>query len=186
MVPHVAFVQPEGKFIDVAGKMLLAGVVINSDQAALKNGEHGLNRVSRHAVLNVFALAVIDRRVIEKQSAHSGVGQMLIGMQCRSDFDILHNHVLDRLRIGSLDLEALGATAFAAFLHAEYGGLAASAAADVQLFGFVLVRLDTAHVGFVDFDNALQLGHIAAASLSNAVQHKPCGTLADAYLFRQL
>ncbi len=35
----VAFIEPEGKFIDVTGKMLRAGVVIDAVQAALEDGK---------------------------------------------------------------------------------------------------------------------------------------------------
>ena len=75
------------------------------------------------------------------------------------------------------DLEALGATAFAALFHAEDGSLAARAAAYIQLFGFVFVAFDPADIGFVYFDNALQLRQIAAAGFADLVsmnQADPC------------
>jgi len=67
VVFHVAVVQPEGEFIDVTAQMLLAGVMVDADQAALENREHALDVVGRNAVADVFAGAVVDGLVIEEQ-----------------------------------------------------------------------------------------------------------------------
>jgi len=181
---HVALVQPEGKLVNVTTKMFFAGVVIDANQAALKHSENALNRVGRYAIPRVLAVAVIDRFMFEKQSAHSGIGKMFVGVQSGTNFDILHDHVLDRLRISRLDLEALGPPA--AFFHTEYGRLATCATADIHLLGFVFIGLKTADISFVDFDDALQFRKIAAASLTDAMQHEPRRPLPDADLFRQL
>jgi hypothetical protein len=123
----VALVQPERKFIDVPAKVLRAGVMVDANQAALEDRENGLDAVRGHAVADVFASRVIDRVVVEEQAADPGVGQMLVGVQGRSDRDVLHDDVRDRPGVRGVDLHRLGATALAAFLHAQNGGSCVSA-----------------------------------------------------------
>jgi len=186
MPRHVAFVQSKSKFVNVAIKMLFAGVVIDTDQAALKDREHGLDAVRGHAVADVFAVAVVDRVVVEKQTANASVGKMFVGVQRRADLDVLQDGVGDRTGVGSLNLDGFGATAFAAFLHAENGSLADRTAPKVLLFVFVFVRLDAANVSLVDLDDALQLGQIIAAGFAEPVQNEPCRLLRDADFLGQL
>jgi hypothetical protein len=46
MVLNTAFIQPEGKFINVAAKMFLACVMIDANQSALENRKNTLNPIS--------------------------------------------------------------------------------------------------------------------------------------------
>jgi len=50
----------------------------------------------------------------------------------------------------------------------------------------MLVSFFAAEVGFVDFDYALQLLQLTAASLAETVEHKPRGLLRNPNLLRQL
>ena len=77
---HVAVIQPEGKFIDVAAKVLGAGVVIDADQTALENREHGLDAVGRDAIADVFAVAVVHAFVVEEQSTHRLINRRFVGV----------------------------------------------------------------------------------------------------------
>lgn len=84
MPGHVAVIEAERELVNVAAKMLRAGVVINADQPALHDREHGLDAIRSHAVADVFAVAVIDGVVVEKQTADASVGKMLVGVQRRA------------------------------------------------------------------------------------------------------
>ncbi len=64
MVLNVSFVQPESKFVNVAVQVLRAGVVINADQSALENGENAFDPVCSYIVANVFAVTVVDGRML--------------------------------------------------------------------------------------------------------------------------
>ena len=179
-------VQPESKFVNVTGQVLGAGVVINPNQSALKDRENRLDTVRGHAVADVLALAVIDRRVVEKQAADVTVGAVLIGMQRRSDRDVLGDRIDDGPGFRVIDLHRLGTTALAALAQAQNRLLTDRAAPGFQLFRFVLVRLDPANVGFVDLDQPLQHGQVFAAGFSQPLQDEPSGLLRDPYLFREL
>lgn len=80
MVLHVAFVQSEGKFIDVAAKVLLADVVVHADQPALENCKDALNRVGRYVVTGKLASRMVDGFVSEKQAAKPAVGQSFVSV----------------------------------------------------------------------------------------------------------
>src|SRR6266851_3965384 len=103
MVFDVAFVQPEGKFIDVTVKMLLAGVVINSDQPALENSENAFNRIGCHTIADIFALTVIDGIVIEGHAGNADIRAGFVSVDGRASLDILKDRGLDRLRVRSGD-----------------------------------------------------------------------------------
>src|SRR5690606_3819481 len=61
---HVTVIEPEGELVNVSAQVFLAGMVIDTDQAALENREHALNAVRMNIVTDVFAASVIDRLVI--------------------------------------------------------------------------------------------------------------------------
>jgi hypothetical protein len=71
MILYVAFVQPEGKFVNIAAKMLFARVVVDAINAAFHDRENTLNAVRGHLVTDIFALAVINRIVIERKAART-------------------------------------------------------------------------------------------------------------------
>jgi hypothetical protein len=63
MILYVPLIQPEGKFVNITAKMFAAGMMINTDQTALKDGEHAFNSVCGDGAAHIFASAVIDRFV---------------------------------------------------------------------------------------------------------------------------
>jgi hypothetical protein len=78
VVFDVAFVQAERKFVNVAVEMLLAGVMIDAINAALHDCKNALDPVRGHAIADVFALAVIDRIVIEGQASNANIRASLV------------------------------------------------------------------------------------------------------------
>jgi hypothetical protein len=58
VVFHVAFVQAEGKFIDIAAKVLLTRMMINADDAALENGEDAFHPVRGHIASLTYSPAL--------------------------------------------------------------------------------------------------------------------------------
>jgi hypothetical protein len=102
--------------------MLLAGMVIDTDQAALENCEHAFDAVGCHAVANIFALTVIDGVVIEGQASDTNIGASFVRVNGRTDLDVLQDRVLDCLRVRAADRHGDGTTA--ALAHAENWRLA--------------------------------------------------------------
>ena len=71
VVLHVTFVQPERKLVNIAIKMLRAGMVIDANQTALENGEDTFDAVRGDVVTHIFASAVIDRFVCKAGDVQS-------------------------------------------------------------------------------------------------------------------
>jgi hypothetical protein len=176
VVLDVAFIEAEGKFIDVAAKVLFAGMMIGANAAALENGKNAFDAVRGYAVANVFAGTVIDCIVIEAIDA--GISAGFIGVQHRSSLDILMNSALDCFSIGAADRHGNGSAA--TFPHAENRRLANGATASLELLAFVFVCLLAADEGFIDFNDASKLAKvITAASFPQAMQNEPSRLLRD-------
>jgi hypothetical protein len=178
VVLDVAFVKPEGKFINIAVKMLLAGVVIHADQPALENSENALDAIGGHVVADIFPLTVIDRIVIEGHASNADISARFVGMDSRTSLDILEDRGLDCLRVRSGDWH--GDCPSAALAHPENGRFADCAASRLEFFAFVLVGFLTADKSFVNLDNTgefLEIG--AAASFPQPMQDEPSGLLRD-------
>src|SRR3954451_16579088 len=181
----VAFAQQKRELVNVPAQMLRASMVIDAEDAALHDREDALDAVGRHVAAHELASTVINRLVIEEQPGETTVSGELVSVQRRADFDILEYHPVNGflIRVGDRLCLYLAAGPLA---HPEDGGLADSAASGVQLLFLVLIGLDAADVGFVDFDDASQLLEFGTARLAQPVQQKPCRLLRDADLFRQL
>src|ERR1019366_8936366 len=85
--------------------------------------------------------------------------------------------------VACIQAEDHGARLAATFAHAENGGFATRATAQVHLLIGVLIRLLAAKVGLIGFHDPGQRPHVHAAlatSLTDALQHEPCGLLSDA------
>lgn len=54
---HITFVQSEGKFINVAAKILRARMVIDTDEASFENRENALNSVGSHVIARELDVA---------------------------------------------------------------------------------------------------------------------------------
>ena len=60
VVLHVALVEPESKFVNIAAKMFWAGMMVDADQATLKDRKNALNPVCGNIVANILASTVVD------------------------------------------------------------------------------------------------------------------------------
>jgi hypothetical protein len=177
VVLNIAFVQTEGKFINIAAKMFGARMVIDTDEAALENRENALNSVGGHVVSNIFASAMVDSIMAEARVANARICASFVGMQGRSDLDMLMNSGLNCFLICALDRRCDRSAA--ALAHPKNGRLADCSATRLELLVFVLVSLDPADIGFVDFDNAAKLLEVTAAGFAKPVQKEPCRLLRD-------
>ena len=165
---YVAFVQPKRKFVNVSAKMLFAGVVVDANNPALHDRENALDAISGHVIADVFAAAVVDGFVFEKQSIKAAIDGGLVSVERRANSDVLVDFRVKRRHVGVIDRHSLHA-AFA-LAHRHDGGFSNSSATGLELLGLVLVFLDSANIGFVNLDNSLQLFEVAPASLSEAVK----------------
>src|SRR5579872_5624069 len=57
---HVAIVEPESKFINVAVKVLFAHMMIDAIDAALQHRENAFDAIGGYIVTRVFARAMVD------------------------------------------------------------------------------------------------------------------------------
>jgi hypothetical protein len=94
---YVVFVQAEREFIHIAGKMFLAGVVVDAVQPVSENSEYAFNAVCRDAAPRIFSFRVVYSfmRVVFRKAL---VGGQLIGMERRAFRDGLANGTLNRPR----------------------------------------------------------------------------------------
>jgi hypothetical protein len=164
--------------------MFLAGVVMDADQAALENRENALNSVGGHVVSNILASAMVDSIMAEAKIANARICASFVGMQGRSDFDVLMDSGLNCFFICALDRRYDRSTA--AFAHPKNGRLADCAATSLELLVFVLIGFDPADETLIDFDDPAKLLEVWAARFPDAMQHEPSRCLPNADLFRQL
>jgi hypothetical protein len=184
VVLNIAFVQSEGKFINVATKMLWTRMVVDTNDAALENRENALNSVGGHVVSNILASAMVDSIMVEARVADASICASLVGMQYRSGFDVLMNNGLDCFLICALDRHCNSSTA--ALAHPKNGRLADRTATGLEFFVFVLVSLDSTDIGFIDFDNAAKLLEVTAAGFAKPMQKEPGRLLRDPDFFGKL
>jgi len=147
VVLDVAFVQAERKFINVTVQMLFAGVVIDAINSALHDRKHAFNPVGGHAIADVFALAVIDRIVIEGQAGNADIRAGFVCVDGRANFDILKDCGLDRLRIRSGDRH--GDRSAAALAHTENWRLSDCPASGMELLALMLIGFFAADERFI-------------------------------------
>jgi len=173
----VAVIQAEGELVNVAVQMLLADVMIYADQAALQNREYTLDAVGRYIVANIFSGAVIDGSVFECFSRNTGIDTRVIGIEYRSDFDVLLNFAVDCFFVSFLNRHCNGLAA--AFAHRQYRSLADRAASQLQLLVLMLVLFDPSDISLVNLDDPLKLRQIVAARFAKAPKNKPSRLLRD-------
>lgn len=180
----VAVVQSERELVNVPAKVLSAGVVVDTDNAALHDSKHALNAIGGHVAAHELAAAVVDRLMAKEQAADAFVGRRLVGMQRRADRNLRMDRAVHSVHIDIANRLGYG---FAATLtHAEHGSLTDCAAPGLEFFSFVFVRLLSAEIGFVDFNDALKLREVIAARFAQTMQDEPCAFLCDADLFAEL
>jgi len=181
---YIPFVQAEGKFVNIAAKMFLAGVMIDTDQAALENRENAFNSIGGHVVSHILSSAMIDNIMAKARAANAHICTSFVGMQARSDFNMLVNNGLNCFFICALYRRCNRSAA--ALAHPKNGRFADCAATHLELLVFVLVGFDTAYECLINFDNAAKLLEVWPARFPDAMQHEPSRRLPDANLFRQL
>jgi hypothetical protein len=77
--------------------------MIDANESALQDGEDTFDAVGRHIFANIFASAVVDRIVVESRMVNPGVCATFVRVQCRANFDMPLNGILDRRPIYALD-----------------------------------------------------------------------------------
>jgi hypothetical protein len=184
VMPYVPFVQSEGKFIDVAAKMLRAGVVVDADQAALENRENAFDPVSGDIAADELARFMIDRFMLESQGAEAVIRASFIRVNCGTDFDLPNDCSLNRSLIGASD--RLGDDPAPALTHSQDRCLANRAPPSIALLRSMFILFKTANIRFVNFDDAAKFRKVWSARFPDAMQHEPSRRLPDADLFRQL
>jgi hypothetical protein len=178
VVFNVAFVQAERKFIDITVKMFRAGMVIDADQPTLKNRENAFHPIRGHVITNIFARAMVDRSVFKTRTFDADIRASFVGVQYRTGFNMLIDSGLDRLFVGARNRHADSAATTLA--HSEDSRFADRSASCLELLGLVLVLFDSADIGFINFDDALELRQIiAAAGFPQPMQHEPSRLLRD-------
>ena len=181
---HVAIVQAEGEFVNVAVKVLRAGVMVNAVHPTLHHCPNALNGIRIHIASAVLPCAVIHGIVAEKESANSSVASRFIGHQLGADFDILKHRPVQALFVGVFD--GISNRATATLTESYDGSLAYRSATSTKFLGLMFVGFFPAEKGFIGFDYSLQFGEFTAASLAQAVKHEPCRFLLYTDLFGDL
>ena len=180
----VAVIESKSKLVDVAPKVLGAGMVIYPMQTTFEHGPNALNAVSRHPVAAVLSRAVVDGCVLKKQPADTAIRCGLISVQRRSGLNVRMDR---RVQIGRVRAGyRLGNRATAPLTHTHHRCLSDGATARIKLFVGVFGRLFTADVNLVNLDDATQHRRIVAARLSETLQDKPRRFLRHADLFGEL
>src|SRR5579864_100358 len=184
MALHVALVQSEGELVDVAAKVLVAGVVVDAVQSALEDRPHGFNAVRMDAIADVLACAVVDRLAPEEQATQATVASVFVAVDHAAGLDVRVDRPVQVGRINVLDRHGDGATA--ALTHSEDGGLSHSAAPLLEPLAGVFRGLFAADVSFVHFDDSGEALEVRAASLAQPPEDEPRGLLRDADFLGEL
>ena len=181
---HVAVIEPKSKLVDVAPKVLRAGMVIHAMQTALEHRPNTLNAIGCDSIAAVLSRAVVYRGVLKKQPANTAVRCGLIGVQRRSGLNVRMD---SRVQIGRISVRhGFGNRATTSLAHTHYRSLANSTTARIELFASVFGRLFAADVNLINLNDATQYRGIVAARLAQALQHKPRRFLRNTDLFGEL
>ena len=136
---NTARVQAEGKFVNVASKVLAAGLVIDAVHPALHYRPDTLNAVRVDVPTHVHAVSVIDRRVAKVLVGNPAVTSVIVRHNLRLRKDVSLNHGVDRRAVVAVD--RLRCSSPATFAHSDNRHLSNGSASLVQFLVFVLVRL---------------------------------------------
>jgi hypothetical protein len=77
---HVPVIQSECELVNVAAKMLMTYLVVDTSKAALQNRPNALNSIHRDLIAHELADAMVDRIVIEKERSEVGVHWRVVGI----------------------------------------------------------------------------------------------------------
>lgn len=84
MTLHLALVQPEGRLVDVAAKVLRADLVVDAYHATLEDRPDAFDAVHMDVPAHVLASGVIDGIVQEEQTAQALVCAGIVGVDRRA------------------------------------------------------------------------------------------------------
>jgi hypothetical protein len=177
-IGHLAVVEPERLFVDVAEQVKGLHADIGPVQAALQKRPEVFHRVCVDVPVHVLN-GVIDDLVL-KGIFEPVVGFQFVGKDSRACFDVLTDIFLKFLFASVVHNESPNVSA--ALHHAHHDGFifAASAGDDALAFRLVHVARLTADEGLIDFHFTRQLAAVLALLReSNPVQHEPSGFLSD-------
>jgi hypothetical protein len=96
MVLNVALIEAESKFVNVAVKVLRAGVMIDANKAPLKDCENAFDAVRRRIATHIFASAVIDGFV--RDARNVAIDGRFVGVDRRTRLNMGRNRGADRRR----------------------------------------------------------------------------------------
>jgi hypothetical protein len=185
---HVAGVQAKGELVNVAVKVLPAGVVVDAMESTTEDGPHGFDAVRVRVAPHVFLGRVVDDLVSEEKPVQFGVGGGVVREQVGADLHASVYDALDSVRGAVGDRHGDGAPA--ALTEPQDAHLAGPALLVLEPLPLVLVVLLPADVDLVHLDVPAQLAAagqgIGAARLAEPGQHEPRGLLRDADFLRHL
>lgn len=181
---YVPIVQPEGKFIDVPAKVLLAGMVIDAMNAALQDRPHALNAIRADCTSDVFLGAVIDCFMAKEQPAQGVIACVFIGVNLRPWLNVGVDHFVNGrpVRVVNRHGDGMAAT----FPDAQDGRLSDRSAPLPELLVFVLIGFLAADVRLINFHDAAQHFEFVPAGHPEPLQQEPGAFLSDTDLFGQL
>jgi hypothetical protein len=184
VILYVPLVQSEGKFIDVAAKMLRTSMVIDADQTALENRENAFDPVSGDIAADELARFMIDRFMLESQNAEAFIRASFIRVNCGTEFDLPNDCSLNRPLISASD--RLGDDPAPALAHSQDRSFADRATPSITPLRSMLIFFKATNIRFIDFDDPAKLLEVWPARFTDAMKHEPSRRLPDANLFRQL
>src|ERR1700730_8941369 len=177
VVLNIAFVQAEGKFINIAAKMLLARMMIDADKPALENRENAFDTVCSNIVAGELSSFVIDRCMVESQHIEALICASFIRVNCGTGFDLPNDCSLHRTLVTASD--GLGDNPAAALAHSQDRSLADRATPGITPLRGMFIFFEAANICFVDFDNATQFLKVGTARLAKPMQKEPGRLLRD-------
>src|SRR6202035_4985845 len=92
----VSFIEPESELINIAAKMLWAGMMINTMQSAFENRKNAFNPICSDIVANEFPRFMIDRFMLESQHIEAIICASLIRINRRTSFHSPNDCSLNR------------------------------------------------------------------------------------------
>lgn len=184
VILHVAIIQPKGELVNIAANMLLAGMMIDAMQTALKNRPDAFNSVCSDVFPNVLPGAMIDGFVRIDGFVEALIATMFVGMQGRRGLYVAMDFMVKTFALCVRN--RLCDSAPSAFAHSDNGRLSDDTASGFHSLINMLIFFFAADICLVDFDDALQNGWVIAARFTEALQEEPSGLLGDSDFLRKL
>lgn len=181
---HVAIVEPERELINVPGKVLGAGVMIDASESTFQHGPYRFDAVGADTAAHVLACDVAYGLMLESRFVDALVSAVIVRVERRSGSDVLVYLLLKARGIGARD--RISYRAPVALAHPNYSNLADGSATSAQFLVSVLVLFLPSDIGFVHLDDAGKNGRVVPASFPESLQNEPCRLLCDADFLGQL